>query len=238
MKFLYNSPAILHKSALIIGDTHFGIEEKLKRKGMFVSGISEELAKKIKKLLRITKARKLVILGDVKDKIGICDNITKKIFADLRKLKIEIVIVRGNHDGGIEELNLKTISGKGFIYEGLALVHGHSWPSGECMNARYLISAHQHPMLERTDSTGKVYSAPVVVTMPADEKNILKFYKRFNRKIKLILLPAFNSLVGTKLKRDSDMHFGPLLKNKLFKYNDAKIYSLSGVYLGKMQGLK
>lgn len=60
-------------------------------------------------------------------------------------------------------------------------------------------------------------------------------YKKFNKKIKLVLLPAFDSLVGTTLKQDPSEHLGPLLRNKLFKYNDAKMYSLSGVYLGKIQ---
>jgi metallophosphoesterase superfamily enzyme len=234
MRFLYNAPAIFHKGALIVGDTHFGIEERLRKNGIFVTNLSMKLLEKLKRLLKTTKAKRLIILGDVKDKIGICDETTKKIFEELKKLNIEIIIVRGNHDGGIEKVGAKVVDADGFVYEGLGLIHGHSWPSKNCMNCRYIISAHQHPLVEHIDAAGKHHSMPAWIILEANERNIERFYKKFNKKIKLILLPPFNQLVGTTLNYGTKEHLGPLFKNKLFKYNDAIVYTLDGKYLGKI----
>ena len=99
MKFLYNAPAILYKKALIIGDTHFGIEQKLLAKGIYDQHFSDRLFEKIKSLLEETKAEKLIILGDVKDRITVLDSKTAHILAKLNMLA-ELIIVRGNHDGG------------------------------------------------------------------------------------------------------------------------------------------
>jgi hypothetical protein len=74
----------------------------------------------------------------------------------------------------------------------------------------------------------------VWVIADAEVKNLGKQYKKFNKKIKLILLPAFNPLVGNPIKKANEKHLGPLLNNKLFKWNDAIIYRLNGVAVGRL----
>ncbi len=235
MRFLYNQPAIFHKGALIIGDTHFGIEERLRKQGIHYSNISEQILEKVISLIKKTKAKKLILLGDVKENITSVDDITKKIFETLQK-KIEVIVVRGNHDGGIETIcdNIKPSSG--FVYESLALIHGNAWPAAELMQCRYLVSAHQHPQIELKDSLGKIYAKPAWLILPVAKSKIKIFYK-FNKKIQLILIPAFNPLVGKTLKLSAEKHLGPLLSNKLFKLNDAIVYQLNGTSLGKLKNL-
>ncbi len=232
MKFLFNSPAILYKKALIIGDTHFGMEDKLREKGIYDLQFSDRLFEKIKSLLAETKAEKLIILGDVKEKITILDSKTQDILAKLSMLT-ELIIVRGNHDGGIEGCGAKIIASDGFVLGDLGLVHGQSWPSTECMNAKYLISAHQHPLLSVVDKSGKMHSEPVWIFADSDEKSIAEHYKSFNKHIKLILMPAFNPLVG-KAFHAGDSYMGPILSNNLFKINVASVYRLDGTSLGEL----
>jgi putative SbcD/Mre11-related phosphoesterase len=236
MRFLYNAPAIYYKKALIIGDTHFGMESKLLSKGIYMQDFSDNLFEKLKSLINQTKAEKLIILGDVKEKITTLDSKTADILAKL-SLLVELIIVRGNHDGGIEGSGAKIVSSKGFLFHKLGLVHGHGWPAKECMRADYLISAHQHPQLSLLDKSGKRHTEPVWIIAEPDTKNISAHYTDFNAKIKLILMPAFNPLVGATFNAQ-DKRLGPILSNNLFKINAASIYRLEGTTIGKLGSIQ
>ena len=237
MRFITNEPALFHKGALIIGDTHFGIEEKLKTRGIYNDKFTELILEKIKKLIRMTKAKRLIILGDVKDKITFVDEKTKYVFKELEQL-IEITVVRGNHDGGIETICKDVKPSEGFAYNELGLIHGHSWPSEEVMQCAQIVSAHQHPQIEFIDKSGKRHFESAWIVIPANKLQIKKFYKKFNEKICLILMPPFNPIAGKTLNYDEKEHLGPLFNNKLFKYNDAISYRLSGVCIGKLKNIK
>jgi len=233
MRFLFGHPALYYKSALIIGDTHFGIEEKLRERGIHNRNFSELILNRIKKLLKMTMAKRLIILGDVKDNITIVDETTEKILEELEGI-IELIIVKGNHDGGIEKIckNVKPTSG--FVYEKLGLVHGNAWPSDEVMECEYIIAAHQHPMIEIKDKSGKKHSNSAWLVLDNKISRIKKHYKNCNEKIKLILMPAFNPVVGSGMRLDKEEHLGPLLNNRLFDVKNASVYKLDGTYLGKL----
>ena len=105
------------------------------------------------------------------------------------------------------------------------------------MQCVYIISAHQHPQIEFKDKSGKIHLEPAWFILPANKSKIKKFYK-FNEKIQLILIPAFNPLVGKTLKLSAEEHLGPLLSNKLFKLNEALIYQLNGICLGELKNIE
>jgi len=237
MRFIFGEPAIFHKDALIIGDTHFGIEFRLKEKGIHYEGASEQILEKIISLVKKTKAKKLIMIGDVKECITHVDKITENVFKKLQT-KVPITIVRGNHDGGIEKICDDVKPSEGFFYEGLGLMHGNAWPSEELVFADYLVSAHQHPQIELKDKLGKIHVEPAWFVLPPNKTKIKNFYKKFNKKIQLILLPAFNTLVGKSLKLNAEKHIGPLLYNRLFKLNDALVYRLNGICLGKLKNIE
>jgi len=237
MRFLYDSPAIMHKGALIVGDTHFGIEAKLRRKGIFDEQFSMRLCERLRGLIISHKAKKLIMLGDVKEDITMLDSTTEQILAKL-SMVCEVVIVKGNHDGGIERCGNATIIGPGgFVHEGLGLIHGHSWPSEELMECDYIVSGHQHPMIELSDAFGKRRREPAWLVAPCDKEALEKKYMEANGMIKLILMPAFNPMVGSAMKYDEKERLGPLLNNKLFKLDDALVFSLNGTRLGKLKDL-
>ncbi|MFH2100710.1 MAG: metallophosphoesterase [Candidatus Micrarchaeota archaeon] len=236
MKFLYNAPALLHKGALIVGDTHFGMEAKLRKKGVHAGNFSEIIFERLQKLIEETKAKKLILLGDVKENITMVDPITSRIISKLRMLA-EVIIVRGNHDGGIEGTGAGIKPSEGFVYENLGLAHGHSWPAKELMQCDYLVCGHQHPMVRVKDSLGKFHSEPVWVIADADPEKIGEHYEKFNPKIKLVLMPAYNPLVGSAINFPSEKQLGPLLNNKLFKLNRALLFRLDGPSLGELKNI-
>lgn len=263
MKFLYDAPAILYKGTLIVGDTHFGMEDKLRRRGIFDEQFSMRLFSKLKELIVEHRVKILILLGDVKDNITTLDSTTERILAKLALL-CKVIIVKGNHDGGIGKFAVQGHDGignnsnyperivvqghggignsgnaeikpaEGFVFERLGLIHGHSWPAEELMSCDYIIMGHQHPMISITDAFGKKKNEPVWLVAPPDEECIKKHYKKFNKKIKLILMPAFNPVIGTPINIDEKSHFGPLINNKLFKLERALVYRLSGICLGRI----
>jgi len=237
MKFLYNAPAIFHKGAIIVGDTHFGMEEKLRRKGIYDGQFSIRLFHRLRELVAGHRARRVIFLGDVKEDITTLDQKTEDVLAKLAML-CEIIIVKGNHDGGIERCgNAKIIPPEGFVYEKLGLVHGHAWPAEELMSCGYIVSGHQHPMVGMSDSLGRKHREPAWVIAPADRNIVPLHYKKFNSAIKLVLMPAFNPLVGSTLNYDEKSHLGPLLNNKLFKLNAALVFRLDGTRLGRLENI-
>lgn len=236
MKFLYNAPAILYKKALIVGDTHFGMEDKLRVKGVHAGNFSELILARLEKLLEETKAEKLILLGDVKENILSLDPVSARMVSRLSMLA-EVIIVRGNHDGGIEETGVGVKPSEGFVYGKLGLMHGHSWPADELMMCDYLVCGHQHPMLGTRDTLGKYHSEPVWLFADADEEKIAARYEHFNRKIKLVLMPAFNPLVGSAINSTTEKQLGPLLNNKLFKLERALVFRIDGTSLGELKNI-
>lgn len=234
MKFIYDAPALFHKGALILGDTHFGMEYKLRRKGVYDSRFSMRLFEKLRAIVKKYKAKKVIFLGDVKEDITMLDENTRRILGELGNL-CEIIIVRGNHDGGIEQfLNAEVVPSEGFVYEKLGLLHGHSWPDEKLMECDYLVMGHQHPVVSFMDSMGKKHSEPVWVVADSDSEKIAERYEKFNEKIKLILMPAFNPLVGFPINFTKKEQLGPLLNNKLFKLERALLFRLDGTSLGRL----
>lgn len=234
-RFLYNEAALFYKKALIIGDTHFGIERRLRERGIYDRTLSERLEKKIEALLDDTKAERLIIAGDVKEEIAVLDEITQKIIEALLE-KTEVIIVKGNHDGGIEDCGATIVPPDGFAYGRLGIFHGHSWPSEEVLGCDWIVSAHQHPQIEFRDRSGKRHFESCWVIADADPARIAEHYGSFNKKSRLILLPAFNPLVGSSLRRGE--HLGPVLNNNLFKLNDALLFTMHGMLIGKLKDLE
>lgn len=237
MRFIYDAPAILHKGALIVGDTHLGMEEKLRRQGIFDSQFSMRIYERLRALIERHKAGKLILLGDVKEDITMLDERTNGILSRLSML-CEIIIVKGNHDGGIEQCGCAKIIGPGgFVHEGLGLLHGHSWPDDELMECKHLVMGHQHPMISMLGAFGKKHRESVWIVAPCDEKALEKRYEKFNRDIRLIMMPAFNPLVGSAVNIDEKTRLGPLLNNNLFKLNRALVFRLDGTCLGQLENI-
>ncbi len=231
MRFVAGSPAVIHHDALIVGDLHFGMEHSLHKKGIYTKDISRIVCDELISLLEKTKSKKLILLGDVKENILSVDAITRQMVARLSE-SAQVIIVKGNHDGAIEKLGVETHPPAGFVYKGLGLCHGHALPAPELMEQAHIISAHHHPQLEMVDASGTVHAVPCVVVAPVDLEFAQKQYPNVEKNLSLVLLPAFNRMLGNAINNPKQRLFGPLFKNNLFKYDDALLYNLEGTVIG------
>lgn len=223
MRFLTGQPAALIGDSLIIADVHLGIAHELADAGIHIPSQVGPLVERIEQLKKATKAKNLIILGDVKHAVpGISLREQREIPLLLSKLARafeRIIIVKGNHDGRLERLiphRQKIKVRKHFLLEGHFLTHGHRRIKGsQLRTASKIIIGHSHPHLEFRDKLGARYTEPIWVR------------GHLNTRHELVIVPAFNSLCGaTLINRDGLL--GPVAK----KLASAHTFLLDGTDLG------
>ena len=229
--FANDEPAAIVKQGgkryLIVGDLHIGRELKLAARGIRVYGTSDLMAERIISLLKRYKARRLVLLGDVKDSIIRPDSVEMRIIHSFfRRLSdYEIILVQGNHDAGLGEI-AKVLKVKEFRIGKVGLIHGNSIPSEEVMKSDYIIAGHDHPAVMAYQNGGG-HLEKAWVTMKIKPAMASKMYEKPNRKTRLILMPAFNDLItGTDVNERKMLN--PLVKRGIFNSRTAKIYDVKG----------
>ncbi|HLD76273.1 MAG TPA: hypothetical protein VI874_04595, partial [Candidatus Norongarragalinales archaeon] len=94
LRFVYNEPAAVLKDALILADLHLGIEFELQQKGYHVGQQFPREAERINQLIRQTKTRQVIFLGDVKHNVyGMEDKEERVLNAFFRKLQTKKITV-------------------------------------------------------------------------------------------------------------------------------------------------
>jgi len=232
MKFLTNYPAMLIKDYLVISDLHLGITRGLYEKGVSVPSQVKTMLDKIHKLKKLSKAKNLVILGDLKHRVpGTSWQEEMEIPNFLSRLKFDkIIVIKGNHDGDIEKLipSKKISVKKSFVIGKYYLSHGHR-KLGKT-KAEIIIIGHSQPHVRFQDEMKARYSEPVWVrgyTKRLSKNSKAPVYK-------VIIVPAFNELCGaTTINKDKLL--GPIAKNLNYKKSHA--YLLDGTDLGKLSDL-
>jgi len=248
MKFIKNCPALFipEIKAFVIADLHIGISYELYKSGIKIPSQVKEMKKTIEKLIKQTKAKRLVILGDVKHDVpGISVQEMREIPEFLKSLsrKIKLDVCLGNHDTYLKRIlpeDIKLHGTKGFKIKNFGFNHGHAWPSKELMSCDYLIISHTHPTIQFTDKFGYRIIEPVWIKSKIDQEKVKERYKIKTGKLEVIIMPAFNHLLGgtpVNVKTTSDELLGPLLKNDFVDMETAEIYLLDGTFLGKLKDI-
>ncbi len=257
-KFLTDRALFIPKArALVIADLHLGIEYGLRKSGITIPSQTENLLARLEKLIKQTRAKKLIILGDIKDEFrGLSWQEMKEapdFFSELAK-KVELHLVKGNHDGIIEKIlpvskRIKIYEPAGFRLGNFAFTHGHAWISEEMLKAKILLMGNVHPAVEffsggdsrRRSAAPPVYRARLVehvwLRAPLNKK---VFEKKFKKKTNLetaIILPAFNLLAGgASVNRKGFEIYKPF--KKAFAWKAAEIFLLDGICLGELRNLR
>ncbi len=263
-------PALILKKnsekTLIISDLHIGWEVSLAKNGIHIPSQTPNLLKKILNLMEIHKPTSLIFLGDVKHtvtgaELGEWKEIPN-LFEKISEITQDIKIVKGNHDGNLEPLvprNVKFISAKGTLLTGnIGVFHGHAWPSFELLKSNYMLMGHLHPVITLKDSFGFRTTKQVWIKAECDLNklglSLIKYLgkrssdqvnlimKGKNRKIRLIIMPSFNQLLGglpvnLESYYDKNLYFGPILRSKSIIMGEAEVYLLDGTLLGKIDDL-
>jgi len=249
IRFIIDYPVafIPEKKALVIAELHLGLEYQLYKSGITIPSQGERFRETLDKLIEETKAKILIIVGDIKHKVpGSTIREDKEIpkFLNNIKEKIKVILVKGNHDDRIEEIipeGVKIYSSHGLKLGDYGFFHGHAWPSKKLMNCDYLFMGHIHPAIEFKDQFG--YRSVLHVWLKGElNKELIKKKFKIKRTGKLItiILPTFNTILGgvavNKIAKEEVI--GPLLKNKIFDTDNSKVYLLDGTYLGILKELK
>ena len=240
IKFL-TEPALLIGNVLVIADLHIGIEYEIFHSGITIPSQVERLEKRIDALIKQTKAKHLVILGDVKHQVPTISWQEYREIPDfLNHFKIKISIVKGNHDGNIERLtsNADVYEPSGFKIKDVLLTHGQAWPNEKDLNAKYMVMGHVHPAVEFWTENFRS-AEPCWLKCEINNK---KLKEKFGIKTGFkqgIVMPAFNHLIGGMAFNSKDFEpLGPLLNNEVLKWKEAEVYLLDGTLLGNLKDLK
>jgi putative SbcD/Mre11-related phosphoesterase len=244
LKFVCNEPAMLYDGMLIAADLHLGIERSI-----FGSAVEMNLFERTKgKLLNLVEesgCKELVLLGDVKHDIpNMQFPERERLGRFLKELNdhVKVSVVMGNHDGGIKEIagGIEVHGAAGVRRGELSLNHGHAWPSESMMGAEWLVMAHNHPCVELVDKLGYRSMQRVWVVGGLDAGRAERKYAKFNREMRIVIMPAFSELVGGMVfnaAKERDL-LGPFFRNEMFKLDDAETFLLNGISLGRVGDIR
>ncbi len=243
IRFITGEPAVLVGDSLVVTDLHIGVEIEFKRRGVHIPSQTKDMVKRLDRLLEKTKAKRLILMGDIKHRVpGTSFQELKEIpgFFHHFTRKVKAEIVPGNHDTNLKALAPKAIihPAKGVLVGDAYLCHGHAWPSEKFLRARYIIMGHSHPQVEFRNSLGYRWSEPVWLRAPL-KKAVLK--KRFKSAGKgklpmLVVMPSFNRFAGGESVNRKPIHLlGPLAKAVDERKAEASL--LDGTLLGKIRDL-
>ena len=216
-----DSAVLLDNKDLLIGDLHIGLEEKMRKSGYRLIRMHRKLLAKALNLIDRTDARRLIILGDLKDSIGNpTDNELYQIDEFISELPVPLVVVLGNHDGGLrnflEQKGVQVYSSSGFLDSGYFLFHGNARPGDRASEAEMLIACHWHPVVRIKDKTIYVerawIKAPTVYGPP------------------LLMMPAFNDILGGATPDEINEPYLDIEK--------AEVYTYDGTFLGLWEQIK
>lgn len=230
MSFVSGSEAAVSRSALIISDLHIGMHSSLFSRGIRIDGLADFLAWKTISLLKKTKRKCLVILGDAKENVVSPGFEVRSYFSSVSS-NAEVIVCKGNHDGSIERVLGITIADPGgIVLDGIGMLHGHAWPSPELMECKTILMGHNHPQLTFLES-GKREPRPVWLFCPPSPKKISERYSMYHPSLRLVAMPSFNPLLGNEIGKFGGL--GPLLRNGLFSWERASVFTLGGTRLGE-----
>ena len=251
-KFMTGKPALVVGKTLVIADLHIGVEYEYYKSGIRIPSNTENMRKDVENLITLSKAKNLVILGDVKHKVpGISRQELREIPDFLRTLgnKLKVDVLPGNHDSGMKDFipdNVRLHSSRGFGTGDCFFIHGHTWPSSEFLEKKYVFVGHEHPQIEFRDSLGYRFFEPVWIRARLDRKKLKRKYKLPKSLPELIVLPRFNRLSGgismnspvsdiEKAHETYHAGIGTLVRSSgLFS---SKISLLDGTFLGELKDL-
>ncbi len=243
VRFVYGKPvAILDAdmgALLVVGDLHIGIERTLANGSVHFYNAADRMGKEISGIADEFGVRHIAILGDVKDSVLYPDRAERgaiqRFFAALGKY--EIVLLRGNHDAHIEEVVDIPVRNEAIVGH-FALVHGNGWPSDRAMRCDAIFTAHNHMALVFDDEMGGHYREKAWLIAGAAATNARRRYPNYNRKIKLVMMPAFNEFItGSLPVVRGRSGINPLLRNRIFDYGNGMVYTLRGDMAGSLKSL-
>jgi hypothetical protein len=216
-----NKPAIViesDKKYLVVADLHLGKEYEYYKKGIKVPDIGQKMKLELLKIIKRKSIEELIILGDIKHNFPFTSYFEKLNLPKFLEFNIPVKIIKGNHDGNIEEIVHNEVM-KSFKIEDHILTHGHILIEGN-----NLIMGHIHPIVEFVDSNGKITR--------------MKCFLKIEGSQNVIILPSFNPVIeGVSINKEGEAIPGPYFDSGRLEIKDFDCYLLDGTYMGKVRDI-
>jgi putative SbcD/Mre11-related phosphoesterase len=251
------------EKTLVIADLHLGWEVDLAAQGIHIPSQSPRILKKLLEIIEQYQPNRLVFLGDVKHAIPQITyeewKSVPEFFETVKSHVCEVIVVLGNHDGDLEPLtprSVKLVSSGGVVIGEevkIGLFHGHAWPRPEVLECENAVIGHIHPVWLFKDKLGLWMMRQIWFMTRIDQRKLAKEYCKHRKlkatknpvkaikeklnidvkEMKLIVMPAFNDLVGgAAINRLNQKLIGPLLGSSSSVLEQSEIYLLDGTYIG------
>jgi len=266
-------PALLvegEERMLLASDFHLGLEYELAKMGINIPYQTDRILGELLALVREHKPDRLVLLGDIKHGVPITSFQERReipqFFTALQEEVDVIDVVRGNHDGNLQNLVPEGVSihpSRGFMLGEkfrVAAMHGHAWPYPRLMAADLLVMGHNHPtVLLKTPlgirvsqrvwvkgrcSGARLASALLQQAGVEPEGDPLELFEaQFKARIddpQMVMMPAFNDLLGgLPVNAEAPKSLlGPLLRTGAVPIDGFEVYLLDGTFLGDVRFLR
>ncbi|MUW14687.1 phosphoesterase [Halorubrum sp. CBA1125] len=247
--------------ALLVADVHAGIEVGLRyERGVELDSRADDRRERLCDLIAETDADRLVVLGDLAHRIAAPEGEER---AELETLiaavtdRVPTTLVEGNHDAGVAEAFAADVdvigAGGGVIGDAgrdgvdgrsgggrVGVLHGHTWPDPELLDADVVCMGHEHPQVRLEDAVGGsrverawlrgALAPDAFVAGAGDDRDGRVDSIDAVDSPELVVFPAFNERSGgTWVNVDGQSFLAPFLPDAL-PSGDA--YLLDGTRLG------
>ena len=255
---------------LLATDLHLGIEYELAKMGINIPYQTDRFLEELLALVREHRPDRLLLLGDIKHGVPITSFQEKReiplFFAALQEEVDRIDVIRGNHDGNIQNLvpeGIEIHPSKGLILgEGfkVAVLHGHAWPYPRLLSADLMVMGHNHPAVQLNTPLGVRITRRVWVKGRVDPGRLAEvlldqegvktegdpleeFGERFETEAndcQVVIMPTFNDLMGgLPVNAETPKSLlGPLFRTGAIEVEDFDVYLLDGSFLGQVGFLR
>ena len=247
--FADNEAALIYRRHVIISDTHIGIEREFMDSGINVKDMTEDMLERVSRVIETINAKHVVILGDLKHTLpgrAGYDRNAKRFIERLSDV-VDVIVVKGNHDWNIEKMfeGVDIKKPQGFRIGDVYLFHGHTWPSKEFIDCKYVVMGHIHPQIEIRNRLSHSFVQDVWIVANL-EKDVAKRYGFDKETVpKLIIMPKFNRLAGGAVLNRGGLDVRSIKEDgkqaPLLKYTDKenmRVYLLNGSYIGTLADLE
>jgi len=252
-------------SVLLISDVHLGFEEELaESRGVKFPPQHPVILERIERLLKRHNISHLFVIGDVKHTLLTDRYYNWEVIPEFMETlvkQIKTTVIPGNHDGDLRALLPRDVivtDVRGILIgpenEQVGLLHGHSWPSADVLDAKMIVVGHNHPTIRRfrdasvpkiDRSSRRRYAGTVPVILKTKlDKNCVRramgvLESPDDNECVLITLPSFNELLsGIPINYPKSEFLGPLFENKCANLSDSEVSSTDGIYLGSVGWLR
>jgi putative SbcD/Mre11-related phosphoesterase len=223
---------------LAFADFHAGIEAGLRYEtGVEVQSQADDRRATVTDLVERTDPDRVVVLGDFMHSIGGPGGAERgEVEVLLESLPVPVTVVRGNHDGAIDDwIEGATVTdGVGVRLGEVGFVHGHTWPAPEVLDTETVCVGHDHPVVRLTDAVGGSRAERVWLRGRLDPAPFLDHggYEAILPGVTapdLVVFPAFNDLSGGTWVNVEDDFLCPFMPEGLA---NGEAYLLDGTRLG------